>query len=294
DRAPSFTCESVPVRTELCRLQRLAIRRRSRRRPRLSGRDRAPCSPDPRQEYGRIGRRGPRPAATHQAPVFRFRSWNSATSALFLSCTASFFACIAALRSRKAITAAADAAMSSATSIATAARTRRAGQNAGSLCFNEEPSCVYGRGIVGVEGPRGTPIPLGTLDANTWLGTVNEQNEYNANGNPASNVFVAASEWGKGRVIGYAHDGLIRDAVHRNCYSSNDVARCEKTTPKTETADNLTFIDNALRWAMGPTPADCPTKTITIAIYEGWVKMPETQEIADLAKRRDWSYERIL
>ncbi len=26
-----------------------------------------------------------------------------------------------------------------------------AGQNAGSLCFNEEPSCVYGRGIVGVE-----------------------------------------------------------------------------------------------------------------------------------------------
>ncbi len=123
---------------------------------------------------------------------------------------------------------------------------------------------------------------------------MNEQNEYNANGNPASNVFVAASEWGKGRVIGYAHDGLIRDAVHRNCYSSNDVARCEKTTPKTETADNLTFIDNALRWAMGPTPADCPTKTITIAIYEGWVKMPETQEIADLAKRRDWSYERIL
>jgi hypothetical protein len=80
--------------------------------------------------------------------------------------------------------------------------------------------------------------------------------------------------------------------AHRNCAPGD--AHCEKTTPKTETADNLTFIDNALRWAMRPTPVDCPTKTITIAIYEGWEKMPETQEIADLAKRREWSYKRLL
>lgn len=169
-----------------------------------------------------------------------------------------------------------------------------ADQNAGSLCFEAGSRCVPGREIAAVEGPPGTPIPLGTLDADRWLGTVNAANEADPSaGGPASNVFVVASQLGEGRVIGYAHDGLIRDAAFRNCALRDDFAQCAQTITTTQSADNLTFVDNALRWSMRPTPAGCPTQRITVAIYEGYEDFSETQEIAGLARRRDWSYEPI-
>jgi hypothetical protein len=169
-----------------------------------------------------------------------------------------------------------------------------AGQNAGSLCFSSGPGCVLGRTIGGVTGPPGTLVPLGALDTSTWIGRVNDQQQINLSaGKPASNVFVAAIESGKGRVIAYAHDGMIRDAMQRNCYGNDDL-QCVKSWPNKGVADNLTFVDNALRWAMRPTPADCPAGKITIAIYEGWVKADETTEIAGMAKQRGWTYSAIV
>lgn len=155
-------------------------------------------------------------------------------------------------------------------------------QNAGSLCFEPGPHCVRGRKIAGVDSPPGTAIPLGVFGADTM-----------SNINPTSNVFVVASQAGEGRVIGYGHDGLIRDVEVRNCGNPEEYEQCVQRITDVKRADNLRFVNNALRWAMRSTPSDCESKQVTVAIYEWYETMSNTQEIATLAQQRGWSYQAI-
>jgi len=163
-------------------------------------------------------------------------------------------------------------------------------QNAGSLCLESNPRCIPGRKIAGVEGSIETSITLGLLDVDSWL--TSNGNQGIALGEHISNVFVVASQSGEGRVIGYGHDGLIMDVKNRNCVFRDDRELCGQEITDSQKADNLRFVNNALRWAMRSTPSDCPKGT-TVAIFEWYQDLSNTQEIAALAKQRDWTYKAI-
>ncbi len=144
--------------------------------------------------------------------------------------------------------------------------------NAGSICVRASADCVFGREIPGLESSSSPPAVVTVLaefkDDVPFLG--------GAGPTSTSRVFVIASEWGRGRVIGYAQDGLIRD---------------EQMLPPTPKADNLTFVDNAIRWTADP--VGCDPGVVSVAIYEEFETLENTQEIAGLLVNRGWRYDRL-
>ncbi|MFN0148624.1 MAG: TIR domain-containing protein [Dehalococcoidia bacterium] len=162
--------------------------------------------------------------------------------------------------------------------------------NAGSLCLNEGPACVYGRPIPGAERPAGLPPPLllGSLDSESTrvMGPPGAR--------PSSLAFVAASEYGDGHVIAYAHDGLIVDVEFRNCSQdprTAEFAACKARLAPALQADNLVFADNALRWVLSS--FTCDGSSITIAIFEEFESLANTRELAAMLNRRGWDYKRL-
>jgi hypothetical protein len=89
-----------------------------------------------------------------------------------------------------------------------------------------------------------------------------------------SRDFIVAREYAAGHVLVYAQDGLTRDDEIRGLG-----------------ADNLVFVENALRWldASGA-PEGCPPVT-TIAFWEGTlVRTRQIQSVRRFIDRRGWTF----
>ena len=162
-------------------------------------------------------------------------------------------------------------------------------QYPGSICTEPDAGCTFGSEISGLgswPSAAATVTVLGALDETSvqFIGPTGTT--------PDSRDFVVASEWGEGRVIGYAHDGLISDTAFRNCPKDEQSSisdLCAQGVTQADRADNLTFVDNALRWVHNT--ASCNSGTVQVAIFEGFQTRQNTSEIADLLTTRDWSYQ---
>jgi hypothetical protein len=84
--------------------------------------------------------------------------------------------------------------------------------------------------------------------------------------------FIAAREFGQGHVVAYAHDGLSAD---------NLIAA---------SSDNLTFIDNAIRWLIPLKRREgCPDST-KIVLWAGYVNPGDHKKaVTVFSRRQDWS-----
>jgi hypothetical protein len=95
---------------------------------------------------------------------------------------------------------------------------------------------------------------------------------------PISRDWIASREFGKGKVLVYAHDGITHDSVLRDVGS--DVR-----------AANVNVVENAIRWLAPMTPrAGCDTSTTTsVALWQHYVNEQHHSRMLEFIRRRGWS-----